>query len=137
MIMKKIALMLLVALLSSTAVMAQKTVIKTNQSKEPVFDVVEVMPQFPGGQDSLMSFLMHTVKYPKEAMEKGVQGRVVVQFVIEKDGQVSSPEVLKSVPALDKEALRVVQSMPKWAPGKQRGKEVRVKFTLPVTFRLK
>ena len=135
--MKKIALMLLVALLSSTAVMAQKTVIKKNQSKEPVFDVVEVMPQFPGGQDSLMSFLMHTVKYPKEAMEKGVQGRVVVQFIVEKDGTVSSPNVIRAVtPALDQEAIRVVQSMPKWAPGKQRGKEVRTKFTLPVTFRL-
>ena len=135
--MKKIALMLLVALLSSTAVMAQKTVIKKNQSKEPVFDVVEVMPQFPGGQDSLMSFLMHTVKYPKEAMEKGVQGRVVVQFIVEKDGTVSSPNVVKAVtPALDQEAIRVVQCMPKWAPGKQRGKEVRTKFTLPVTFRL-
>ena len=135
--MKKIAFMLLVALLSTTTITAQKTVISKNQSKEKVFDVVETMPEFPGGQDSLMSFLMHTVKYPKGAMEKGIQGRVVVKFIVEKDGQVSTPQVVRSVyPALDEEALRVIRCMPKWKPGKQNGKEVRVFFTLPVTFRL-
>ena len=136
--MKKIAFLLLVALLSTTTITAQKTVISKNQSKERVFDVVENMPEFPGGQDSLMSFLMHTIKYPKEAMEKGVQGRVVAKFIVEKDGQVSTPQVLRSVyPALDEEALRVIHCMPKWKPGKQNGREVRVFFTLPVTFRMK
>ena len=136
--MKKIAFMLLVALLSTTTITAQKTVISKNQSKDIVFDVVENMPEFPGGQDSLMSFLMHTLKYPKEAMAKGIQGRVVVKFIVEKDGQVSTPQVLKSVcPAVDEEALRVIRCMPRWKPGKQNGKEVRVFFTLPVTFRMK
>ena len=95
--MKKIAFLLLVALLSTTTITAQKTVISKNQSKERVFDVVENMPEFPGGQDSLMSFLMHTIKYPKEAMEKGIQGRVVAKFIVEKDGQVSTPKVVRSV----------------------------------------
>ena len=136
--MKKIAFLLLVALLSTTTITAQKTVISKNQSKEKVFDVVENMPEFPGGQDSLMSFLMHTIKYPKEAMEKGIQGRVVAKFIVEKDGQVSTPKVVRSVyPALDEEALRVIRYMPKWKPGKQNGREVRVFFTLPVTFRMK
>jgi protein TonB len=135
--MKKIAFMLLVALLSTTTITAQKTVISKNQSKDIVFDVVENMPEFPGGQDSLISFLMHTVKYPKEAMSKGIQGRVLAKFIVEKDGQVSTPQVIKSVyPALDEEALRVIRCMPRWKPGKQNGKEVRVFFTLPVTFRL-
>ena len=136
--MKKIAFLLLVALLSTTTITAQKTVISKNQSKERVFDVVENMPEFPGGQDSLMNFLMHTIKYPKEAMEKGIQGRVVAKFIVEKDGQVSTPKVVRSVyPALDEEALRVIRCMPKWKPGKQNGREVRVFFILFVTFRMK
>ena len=135
--MKKIAFLLFVALLGTTTITAQKTVISKNQSKDKVFDVVEQMPEFPGGQDSLMTFLMRTMKYPKEAMDKGVQGRVVVKFVIEKDGQVSEPEIVKSVyPALDEEARRVIRCMPNWQPGKQSGKVVRVYFTMPVTFRL-
>lgn len=135
--MKKIAFLLLVALLSTTTITAQKTVVSKNQSKEVVFDEVEQMPEYPGGRDSLMTFLMRTVKYPKEAMEKGVQGRVLVKFIIEKDGQVSEPEIVRSVyPALDEEARRVVRCMPKWNPGKQNGKVVRVFFTLPIMFRL-
>lgn len=136
--MKKIAFLLLVALLSTTTITAQKTVVSKKQSKEVVFDIVEQMPEFPGGQDSLMSFLVNTVKYPKEAIDKGIEGRVMVQFIVEKDGQVSTPTVSKSVfPALDEEALRVIQCMPKWKPGKQDGNVVRVNFTLPVAFRLK
>ena len=107
-------------------------------AEEGVFDVVEKMPEFPGGQEALMNFLQKNVKYPKEAMDKGTQGRVVVQFVVGKDGSVTNPKVVKSVsPELDQEALRVVKMMPKWQPGKQKGEEVPVKFTIPVSFMLR
>jgi protein TonB len=102
-----------------------------------VFDVVEQMPAFPGGQQELMNFLMKNVKYPKEATDKGIEGRVIVQFVVDKDGSVVEPKVVKSVsPELDQEALRVVKKMPKWQPGKQNGEVVRVKYNIPVSFRL-
>ncbi|MCQ2257418.1 MAG: energy transducer TonB [Bacteroidaceae bacterium] len=102
-----------------------------------IFEVVEQNPSFPGGDKALMAYLTKNLKYPPSAQENGIQGRVLVQFVVNKDGSIVEPKVLRSVdPALDKEALRVVQAMPKWTPGKQRGKTVRVKFTLPVTFRL-
>ena len=101
------------------------------------FNVVEKMPEFEGGMDGMMSFLQKNIKYPAEAKEKGDEGRVIVQFVVEKDGSIVEPKVVKSVsPELDAEALRVVQMMPKWKPGQQRGKNVRVQFTLPVSFRL-
>ena len=104
---------------------------------EKPFDVVEQMPEFPGGQEALMQFLRQEVKYPKEAEEKGLQGRVVVRYIIEKDGSISEVEIVKSVNEyLDAEAIRVVNAMPKWKPGKQNGEPVRVKFTIPVTFRL-
>ena len=104
---------------------------------EKPFDVVEQMPEFPGGQEALMQFLRQEVKYPKEAFKDGVQGRVVVQFVVEKDGSISEVEVVKKVNEhLDAEAVRVVNAMPKWKPGKQKGENVRVKYTLPISFRL-
>ena len=114
-------------------------VVVKSKDKEPEqpFDVVEEMPKFPGGDAAMMEFLRNTVKYPEEAMKNGIQGRVVVQFIIEKDGSISEAKVIKKVnEQLDAEALRVVGEMPNWTPGKQKGKEVRVKFTLPVTFRL-
>ena len=102
-----------------------------------IFEVVEQNPAFPGGDKALMQYLTKNLKYPASAQENGIQGRVLVQFVVNKDGSIVDPKVLRSVdPALDKEAMRVVSAMPKWQPGKQRGKTVRVKFTLPVTFRL-
>ena len=102
-----------------------------------VFDVVEQMPWFPGGEQELMNFLMKNIKYPKEATDKGTQGRVVVQFIVDKDGSVVEPTVVKSVsPELDQEALRVVKMMPKWRPGKQNGEVVRVRYAIPVSFRL-
>ena len=104
---------------------------------DEIFKVVEDRPQFPGGDAELMKFLQQNVKYPKEAQEQGKQGRVIVQFVVEKDGSITDAKVLKPVdPLLDAEALRIVKLMPKWTPGKQRGKAVRVYFTIPVTFRL-
>ena len=102
-----------------------------------VFDVVEEMPSFPGGQGALMSFLSSNIKYPVVAQENGVQGRVIVGFVVEKDGSISDVKVMRSVdPSLDREAQRVVKAMPKWKPGKQNGSAVRVKYTVPVVFRL-
>ncbi len=102
-----------------------------------VFDVVEQMPSFPGGNSALMSYLNSNVKYPVVAQENGVQGRVVISFVVEKDGSITDVQVVKSVdPSLDREASRVVHSMPRWNPGKQNGQAVRVKYDVPVSFRL-
>lgn len=102
-----------------------------------IFQVVEEQPMFPGGMEEMMKFLQQNTKYPKEAQDKGIQGRVVVQFVVNKDGSISNDTVVRSVdPMLDAEAVRVVRSMPNWTPGKQKGEPVRVRFTLPVSFRL-
>ena len=102
-----------------------------------IFTVVEQMPMFPGGDGALMSYLSSNIHYPTVAAENGVQGRVVVGFVVERDGSITDVNVLRSVdPSLDREAMRVVKSMPKWTPGKQNGSAVRVKYQVPVTFRL-
>lgn len=102
-----------------------------------VFDVVEVMPSFPGGQGALMSYLSSHTKYPVVAQENGVQGRVTVSFVVERDGSITDVHVVRSVdPSLDREAARVISSMPNWQPGKQNGSAVRVKFNVPVQFKL-
>ncbi len=106
-------------------------------AKEEVFMVAEQMPEFPGGMKELLKFLQDNLKYPENAMKNNVQGRVIVQFVVEKDGTLTEFKVARSVdPDLDAEALRVLQTMPKWNPGMQRGKIVRVKFTVPVSFKL-
>ena len=105
--------------------------------EEKVFDVVEQMPSFPGGNSALMKFLNENIHYPVVAQENGVQGRVVISFVVERDGHITDVQVARSVdPSLDKEAQRVVRSMPKWIPGKQNGSAVRVKYNVPVSFRL-
>lgn len=102
-----------------------------------VFDVVEEMPHFPGGEAALQAFLSSNTKYPVVAQENGVQGRVTVSFVVERDGSITDVRVVRSVdPSLDREASRVVRSMPRWSPGKQNGSAVRVKYTVPVVFRL-
>ena len=102
-----------------------------------VFDVVEVMPSYPGGQGALLCYLSTHVKYPVVAQENGVQGRVTVSFVVERDGSITDVHVVRSVdPSLDREAARVVSSMPNWQPGKQNGSAVRVKFNVPVQFKL-
>ena len=102
-----------------------------------VYDIVEQMPSFPGGPAELMKWLGSHVQYPAIAQENGVQGRVIVAFVVEKDGSVTDVTVVRSVdPSLDKEAARVVRQMPKWIPGKQNGAAVRVKYNVPVTFKL-
>jgi TonB family protein len=113
-------------------------VAKETSDPSIVFDVMEEMPTFPGGDDGMMQLLISEVKYPEEASKKGKQGRVVVTFIVNEDGSISESKVVKSVdPELDAEAIRVVNAMPKWTPGKQNGHTVRVKFTIPVTFRLK
>ena len=108
------------------------------EEEEVVFVVVEKMPEFPGGQQALFKYLSENVKYPVIAQENGIQGRVICQFVVNRDGSIVDVEVVRSGgdPSLDKEAIRVIKSMPKWKPGKQRGKAVRVKYTVPVNFKL-
>ena len=108
------------------------------EEEEVVFVVVEKMPEFPGGQQALFKYLSENVKYPVIAQENGIQGRVICQFVVNRDGSIVDVEVVRSGgdPSLDKEAIRVIKSMPKWKPGKQRGKPVRVKYTVPVNFKL-
>ena len=102
-----------------------------------IVDVAEIMPEFPGGTAALMKYLGTNIKYPTISQEMGSAGRVIVQFVVDKDGSISNPEVVRGVDAyLDKEAIRVISSMPKWRPGVQNGKKVRVKYTVPVVFRL-
>ena len=121
--------------LKAKEVIAQPEPPKEEETK--VFDVVEEMPQFPGGPNALFEYLSKNIKYPVVAEENGVQGRVIVTFVVERDGSITDVKVVKSVdPSLDKEAQRVVKGMPHWIPGKQNGSAVRVKYTVPVTFRL-
>lgn len=108
-----------------------------NEEENKVFDVVEEQPSFPGGQGALMAWLRDNIKYPVVAAENGIQGKVIVQFVVGKNGSISNVKVLRSVdPSLDREAVRVVSSMPNWTPGKQNGTSVNVRYTLPVTFKL-
>lgn len=110
---------------------------KQEEVENKVFTTVEQMPSFPGGDAALMNWLRNNVRYPAVAEENGIQGRVVVSFVVERNGSITDVQVVKSVdPSLDKEASRVVKSMPNWIPGKQNGSAVRVKYNVPVTFRL-
>ena len=108
------------------------------EEEEVIFMVVESMPEFPGGQQALFKYLEEEKKYPLIAKENGIQGRVICQFVVNKDGSIVDVVAIRSSgePSLDKEAIRVIKAMPKWKPGIQRGKPVRVKYTVPVNFRL-
>ena len=136
--MKRLVFFLLgLFLIGTDSVSAQSPVSSSGDYQtdgERVFDVVEQMPMFPGGQSALSSWIRSNIQYPKEAEADGV---VVCMFVVERDGSISNVKVVRSIdPLLDKEAVRVVQRMPKWIPGKQSGSAVRVKYTLPVPFRL-
>lgn len=131
--------------IATTEETGQKMEIKytpvTTTTEEPeeqtIFEVVENMPEFPGGMAALMQFLGKNIHYPPIAQENGTQGRVTVGFVVNKDGSIVDVKVLRGVdPYLDKEAVRVVKTMPKWKPGMQLGKPVRVRYTVPVMFRL-
>lgn len=108
-----------------------------HEEENKVFEAVEQMPMFPGGNGALMKWLNDNVHYPVVAQENGVSGRVVVSFIVERDGSITDVKVVKSIdPSLDKEAMRAARSMPNWVPGKQNGTTVRVKYNLPVAFRL-
>lgn len=123
--------------LKAKEVIAQEPVKPKEEETSKVFDVVEQMPSYPGGMGALMQYLSSHIKYPAIAEENSIQGRVICTFVVERDGSITDVRVAKSVdPNLDKEATRVIKSMPHWIPGKQNGSAVRVKYTLPVTFRL-
>ena len=114
-----------------------KQVVKAPTQGEEIFNVVEEQPIYLGGHEALMKYIQQNIKYPKEAQEQGKQGRVIVQFVVEKDGSITDAKIVRSAdPQLDAEALRIVNAMPNWTPGKQRGEPVRTYFTIPVTFRL-
>lgn len=109
----------------------------TVSDKEKVYQVVEQQPSFPGGREELFKYLAYNVKYPIDAAKNKIEGRVLVTFVVEHDGSISNVNVANSVyPSLDKESIRVVSGMPKWIPGKANGKTIRVKYTIPITFRL-
>ena len=117
------------------------TKVEVEETEEPqekvIFQVVEEMPEFPGGMSEAMKFLAKNIKYPVAAQQAKIEGRVIVQFVVERDGSISDIHTVRSVsPELDAEAIRVVNLMPKWKPGKQRGKAVAVKYTMPIMFRL-
>ena len=134
--MKKFLIMALMALFGLTTVSAQKTVVaKKNQQ---VFDVVEKMPEYPGGQAALFEYLSKNVKYPADAEKQKIEGRVLVSFVVNTDGSITDISVeKKAFPSLDAEAVRVISGMPKWIPGEQKGQKVRVKYTVPLNFHLK
>ncbi|HEY3390241.1 MAG TPA: energy transducer TonB, partial [Prolixibacteraceae bacterium] len=110
---------------------------KSQQTKEGVFIVVEAMPQFPGGDQACKDFIVRTLKYPAEAIKKSITGKVIVTFIVNKNGKVENAKVVQAVdPALDKEAIRVISMLPDWKPGKQRGVNVDVVYTMPIEFAL-
>ena len=113
------------------------TAVEEEEEEQKIFVIVEKDPQFPGGMAAMMAFLNSNIKYPVVAQENGIFGRVTLSFVVNVDGSIVDIEVVRGVdPSLDKEAMRVVGTMPRWSPGEQRGRPVRVRFTLPVQFRL-
>ena len=133
--MKKLILMLLMAGCCLMTAHAQKTVV--SQTNQKVFDAVEQMPEYPGGMQAMIEFLQTNMKYPEDAAKQKVEGRVMVQFIVETDGSITDVHVAKQVfPSLDAEAIRVVQAMPRWTPGMDKGRVVRVKYNLPVVFRM-
>jgi protein TonB len=136
--MKRLIIMSLMATCCLTTVLAQKTVVSQKDQKEEPFDVVEDMPAFPGGMEAMIQFISSNIQYPADAQKQKVDGRVLVNFVVEKDGSITEVKVVKpTFPSLDAEAIRVVKAMPKWKPGYQRGQAVRVQFTMPINFSLK
>ena len=136
--MKRLIIMSLMATCCLTTVLAQKTVVSQKDQKEEPFDVVEDMPAFPGGMEAMIQFISSNIQYPADAQKQKVDGRVLVNFVVEKDGSIIEVKVVKpTFPSLDAEAIRVVKAMPKWKPGYQRGQAVRVQFTMPINFSLK
>lgn len=134
---KRIILLSLVAMLGLTTITAQKTVVSRETPVERVLDTCEQMPQFGENNSELAKFLMENVKYPKDAAKNKIQGRVLVEFIVDKEGNIKDPTILQSAyPSLDAEALRVVKLMPRWTPGRDKGQPVNVKFAVPIVFKL-
>ena len=133
-------------LLFSTATYAGYNQLADSDAHEPVvgdsmdepYTKVEKMPMYPGGKDALIEFLKNNMKYPEAARKKGIEGRVICQFIVDRDGTITDVTVVRSGghPSLDKEAVRVIKAMPKWIPGEKDGQKVRVKYTVPLNFRL-
>ena len=124
---------LAILFMANTTTMAQDKKV----ANDKVYEKVEVMPEFPGGEQAMMDFVGKNVQYPKEAMEKEISGRVLVGFIVEKDGSIADVKVVKGIGGgCDEEAVRVVKAMPKWKPGKDKGKPVRVSYVMPFTFKL-
>ena len=136
--MKKTILLLCVLFLALGAQAQSVDNVNSNAAKESVYDQVEVKPEFPGGMPALVKYLQENIKYPSAALAEKAQGKAFVRFVVEKDGSITNTEIIKSSGNiyLDKEALRVASNMPKWKPGMQQGKPVRVFFMLPISFKL-
>lgn len=112
--------------------------VEEEEEEEQIFTIVENMPEFPGGQEALFKYLGKSIKYPSMAVDAGIQGRVYVSFMVDKDGKVKNAKVLRGIGGgCDEEAIRVINAMPKWSPGKQRGQAVKVQYTLPVLFSLR
>lgn len=131
----KLATLMLIGLCVSLFVYAQDT---SSTEDNSVYVIVETAPEFPGGATAMMKYISDNLQYPELVKDAGIQGRAICQFVVEKDGSVGEIQVIRSTgePLLDAEALRLISAMPKWTPGKQRGRAVRVKYTLPVNFKL-
>jgi len=105
--------------------------------KEEVFHIVETMPEYPGGPEAMIKFIQQNIQYPDSARNEGIQGKVYVNFVVDSSGNITNVKILRGVhETLDKESIRVVKSMPKWKPGTQKGKPVRVSYNLPISFRI-
>ncbi len=116
---------------------AQEIEVKEEPLEEDVYTIVENMPEFPGGQEAMFNHIKENIVYPTEAKEKGIEGKVYVNFTVNEDGSIGNVKVIRGVhPLLDNESVRVVKSFPKWTPGKQKGKLVRVSYNLPITFRM-
>lgn len=131
--MKKILMMALAAMMMVSTAAAQTT----KENKEKVYEKCEVLPEYPGGIQAMMKFIGENQKYPAEAVKRGEQGRVVVSFVVEKDGSLTDIEVTKhATPTLDAAAVETVKKMPKWKPGTHKGKKVRVQFALPISYKI-
>ena len=134
--MKKFSLMSMMAVLYIMTMSAQKTIV--SQKSQKVYDTVDQMPEFAGGMSALIDYLSTNIKYPQDAIKQNLSGRVMVMFVVETDGSISNVKVAKNVfPSLDAEAVRVVKAMPKWIPGRHKGKIVRVNYIVPIVFSIK
>lgn len=132
-IMKKLLFILMLCFTALSTAGAQQT----EKPRDKVYDIVEEIPQFPGGQGELMKYLRNNIKYPAEAQKKKIEGRVLVTFVVNEKRRIINPTVERSAhPLLDAEALRVIKRMPKWKPGRMNGEPVNVKYRLPITFKL-